>query len=180
MKPKEILQARERAFELLQKAKIVISAEEKEHLEIVDFGLDDFAHFGLEIVVYENNNRYCAKELILLPRQVCPEHRHPWLSEKNIGKQETFRCRWGEIYLYVRGDPTPEPKAILPQADKKYFKAWHEIILKPGGQYTLPPNSPHWFQAGDKGAVVSEFSSTSTDENDIFTNPNIVRSPKLD
>jgi D-lyxose ketol-isomerase len=177
MKPKKIPRAREKACQLLQKAKIAISAEEKEHLEIVDFGLDDFEHFGLEIVVYENNDRYCAKELILLPRQTCPEHRHPWLSEKNIGKQETFRCRWGEIYLYVKGDPTPAPKAILSEAHKKYFTAWHEIMLKPGGQYTLPPNTPHWFQAGDKGAVVSEFSSTSTDENDIFTNPNIKRVP---
>ncbi|MEN6311955.1 MAG: D-lyxose/D-mannose family sugar isomerase, partial [Acidobacteriota bacterium] len=33
----------------------------------------------------------------------------------------------------------------------------------------------HWFQAGDKGAVVSEFSSTSIDERDLFTDPHIRR-----
>jgi len=180
MKLKDVKQAREKAHQLLQKAKIIITPEEKENMEVSDFGLNDFERFGFEIVVYENNDRYCAKELVLLPRQTCPEHRHPKVSEKNVGKQETFRCRWGEIYLYISGHPTPKPKALLPEAHKKYFTAWHEILLKPGDQYTLPPNSLHWFQAGDGGAIVSEFSSTSTDENDIWTNPNISRAPKIE
>jgi D-lyxose ketol-isomerase len=177
---KEVRRAREKAHQLLQKAKIVITQEEKENMEVSDFGLNDFEHFGFEIVVYENNDRYCAKELILLPGQICPEHRHPKVSEKNIGKQETFRGRWGKVYLYVKGDPSPKPKAVLPESHKKYFTAWHEIILRPGDQYTLPPDSLHWLQAGDKGAIISEFSSPSTDENDIFTNPRIRRSPKLE
>ena len=177
---KEVQRAREKAYQLLQKAKIVITRKEKENMEVSDFGLNDFKHLGFAIIVYENNDRYCAKELILLPRHICPEHRHPKVSEKNIGKQETFRCRWGEIYLYVKGDPTPKPKAVLPEGHKKYFTAWHEVILRPGDQYTLPPDNLHWFQAGAKGAVVSEFSSTSTDENDIFTNPNLRRSPQIE
>lgn len=177
---KEVQRAREKACQLLQKAKIVITQKEKDNMEVPDFGLNDFRHLGFALIVYENNERYCAKELILLPWQICPEHRHPRVSEKNIGKQETFRCRWGEIYLYVKGDPTPKPKAVLPESYKKYFTAWHEIILKPGDQYTLAPDNLHWFQAGDKGAVVSEFSSTSTDENDIFTNPNLRRSPQIE
>jgi D-lyxose ketol-isomerase len=57
------------------------------------------------------------------------------------------------------------------------FTVWKEIVLRPGGQYTLPSDTLHWFQAGSKGAVVSEFSSTSTDENDIFTDPAIRRVP---
>lgn len=176
----EVQRAREKAHRLLQKAKIVITEREKENEEVSDFGLNDFEHFGFAIVIYENNDRYCAKELILLPRQTCPEHRHPKVSEKNIGKQETFRCRWGEAFLYVKGEPSPEPKAVIPEAHRKYFTAWREIILKPGDQYTLPPDSLHWFQSGDKGAIVSEFSSTSTDENDIFTNPSIRRNPKVE
>ncbi|TSA17199.1 D-lyxose/D-mannose family sugar isomerase, partial [bacterium] len=38
----------------------------------------------------------------------------------------------------------------------------------------------HWFQAGDQGAVVSEFSSASIDELDVFTDPNIKRIPEID
>ena len=33
----------------------------------------------------------------------------------------------------------------------------------------------HWFQAVDEGAIVSEFSTRSRDEFDIFTDPRIRR-----
>jgi D-lyxose ketol-isomerase len=92
---------------------------------------------------------------------------------------ETFRCRWGEVYLYVEGEPTPHPKAKPPAGRDKHYTVWHEIVLRPGDQYTIPPNTRHWFQAGDQGAVVSEFSSTSRDESDIFTDPDIERITKV-
>ena len=41
----------------------------------------------------------------------------------------------------------------------------------------IMPDTLHWFQAGDQGAVISEFSTRSTDENDIFTDPRIQRVP---
>lgn len=50
-----------------------------------------------------------------------------------------------------------------------------EIVLRPGDQYTIEPNIKHWFQAGETGAVVTEFSSSSDDASDIFTNPMIQR-----
>lgn len=57
---------------------------------------------------------------------------------------------------------------------------WHEIELKPGEQYTIFPNILHWFQAGDEGAIVSEFSTTSRDEFDIFTDLDIKRYPVIE
>ena len=44
---------------------------------------------------------------------------------------------------------------------------------------TIPPDTLHWFQAGAEGAVVSEFSSTSIDEADVFTDPDIQRSTRI-
>lgn len=173
----EVKKLREKTYHMLQNANIVITPEERANIEIADFGLDDINNIGLQLVVYENNDRYCAKELVLFPRQTCPEHQHPPLNNRNIGKQETFRCRWGEVYLYVEGTPTKNPKAVIPGKYKEYFQVWKEIILKPGHQFTLSPNTRHWFQAGDAGAIVSEFSSTSSDETDIFTDPNINRLP---
>ncbi|HUC23805.1 MAG TPA: hypothetical protein VMA73_13940 [Streptosporangiaceae bacterium] len=32
------------------------------------------------------------------------------------------------------------------------FTAWHEIVLRPVEQHTVPPDTLHWFQAGDEGA----------------------------
>ena len=52
---------------------------------------------------------------------------------------------------------------------------WHEVELRPGQQHTIAPNVLHWFQAGDEGAVVSEFSTTSVDESDVFTDARIGR-----
>jgi D-lyxose ketol-isomerase len=48
-------------------------------------------------------------------------------------------------------------------------------VLGPGEQYTIPPNTLHSFEAGEEGAIVSEFSTTSRDDLDIFTDPRIVR-----
>jgi len=167
-------EAKRRAIEYLHKVGIVITPEEEKSIEVADFGLSDLSHTGLQILVYVNTERYCGKELILSPRQTCPEHLHPDIDGQP-GKQETFRCRWGTVYLYVPGPRTPNPHAVPPPGREKHYTIWNEIALKPGYQYTLPPRTKHWFQAGDEGAVVSEFSSKSVDEKDIFTDPEIKR-----
>ena len=168
--------ARERALGYLDKAGIILTRKEKEDFEIADFGLEDLEHIGLEIVTYVNTNRCCAKELVLFPGQTCPEHRHPPVAG-DPGKEETFRCRYGEVYLYVEGQPASGIKARLPSGREKTYTVRHEIVLKPGEQYTLMPDTLHWFQAGPEGAVVSEFSTRSRDEADIFTDEDIRRQP---
>lgn len=159
---------------LLAKAGTVLSAQDKEHIEITDFKLGKLKQMGLQLITFINNERYCAKQLVLFPQQNCPEHRHPPF-ENNIGKQETFRCLFGEVYLYVEGQPTEDPQAIPPQDHQQWYTAKHEIHLRPGDQYTIAPNTKHWFQAGNDGAVIAEFSSQSRDEFDIFTDPAVIR-----
>jgi D-lyxose ketol-isomerase len=163
---------RERAARELAAAGIVLTPEEVERIELADFGLGDFEHEGLILFTYVNTDRYCAKELLLLPGQPCPQHRHPPLGAGNPGKEETFRCRRGEVLLYVSGAPAPAPVATPPG---EHYDVWHEIRLTPGLQYTIPPDTWHWFQAGPEGALVTEFSSTSVDEADVFLDPRVVR-----
>lgn len=163
----------------LERAGIEITPEEKQEIETADFGLNDIRNTGLEVLVYVNTDRYCAKELVMLPRQTCPEHRHPTVDGKP-GKMETFRCRWGTVYLYVEGPAAPNPACAAPEGRESTYTVFHEITLKPGEQYTIPPNVKHWFQAGDEGAVVSEFSSASHDEFDIFTDPEIQRQTQVE
>jgi len=170
-------QARKRTAAIMEAAGIVLTPAEKANIEIADFNLGELEQTGLEIITYVNTSRCCAKELVLFPRQTCPEHVHPPV-EGEPGKEETFRCRKGEVYLYVPGEPTPNPKAKPPKGREDTYTVWHEIILRPGEQYTLTPNTKHWFQAGDEGAIISEFSTTSRDEADIFTDPDIVRCPE--
>src|SRR5262252_913919 len=97
MSPSE---ARSRAAAILEREGVALTEQERGAIEIADFGLGDLERTGLEIVVYVNTDRYCAKELILFPRQTCPEHRHPQF-DGTPGKEETFRCRAGIVYLYV-------------------------------------------------------------------------------
>ncbi|NCC64049.1 MAG: D-lyxose/D-mannose family sugar isomerase [Spirochaetia bacterium] len=168
-------EAVERTLWYFKQANIVLTAVEQASIEVADFGLDDLEHTGLELVTYINTERVCAKELVLFPGQTCPEHRHPAFGSY-IGKEETFRCRWGEVYLYVEGEETANIKAKMVEGA---YTVFHEITLKPGEQYTLRPNTKHWFQAGSVGAVVSEFSTPSFDEEDIFTDPRIIRTPEV-
>jgi D-lyxose ketol-isomerase len=174
----EFENARRRALGALAKVGIVLTPEERKKFEVADFGFGDVAHIGLEIVTYINTNRYCAKELVLFPGQTCPEHLHPSIDNEP-GKEETFRCRWGTIYLYVQGEKTLNPHCMPPTGREKYYTVHREVILKPGHQYTLSPNTLHWFQAGKKGAIVSEFSSRSRDEKDVFTDPKVIRATKI-
>ena len=147
-------EARERAAAMLDEAGIVLTPRERERIEIADFGLGRLEEIGLQIVVYVNTDRVCAKELVLFPHQRCPEHRHPPV-EGEPGKEETFRVRRGVVHLHVDGAG--------------------DILLAPGEQFTVPPDTLHSFEAGDEGAIVSEFSTTSRDALDVFTDPGIVR-----
>lgn len=169
-------EARARAAEMLARAGLVITPEERERIEVADFGLGELARTGLQLLTYVNTDRYCAKELVLFPRQSCPEHRHPAVGAEP-GKMETFRCRWGTVLLYVEGPPPPALAAEIPAGSEEHYTVFHELVLGPGEQHTIPPDTLHWFQAGPEGAVVSEFSSTSRDELDLFTDPRIVRVP---
>lgn len=167
---------RHKAIELYEKANIILSDEEKKNIELVDFNLNDFYTTGLSIVTYVNTERCCAKELALFPGQTCPEHRHGPIPEKKYpGKEETFRCRYGKVYLYVEGDAAASPTCKAPAGKESSYTVWHEIVLEPGQQFTLMPNIKHWFQAGENGAIISEFSTKSYDEFDIFTDADIVR-----
>lgn len=174
----ELRLRQKQAAALIKRSGILLTAKEKSAIEIADFGLNEFEKTGLGVLVYVNTDRCCAKELAMWPKQTCPEHLHPPVG-KDPGKEETFRCRWGKVYLYVSGPRTRRPRCRPPQSPTGAYTIWHEIELNPGDQYTIYPGTKHWFQAGPKGAVVSEFSTRSTDENDIFTDARIQRITKI-
>jgi D-lyxose ketol-isomerase len=160
--------ARAESLRLIGEAGIVLTPLEAARIDVTDFGLGDVRVTGVQSLTYVNTNWVCAKELVLLPRQTLPEHMH-----RLPGKEETFRCRWGKAYLYVPGEAAVKPRATPPRARRQTYTAWHEIVLTPGEQYTVPQGTQHWLQGGDAGAVVSEFSSAAHDELDVFTDPEI-------
>ncbi len=170
----EVENAQIRATETLSEAGIVLTRAEQQAIEVADFGLSALDEIGLLVVVYVNTERVCAKELVLFPGQTCPEHLHPPF-DGTPGKEETFRCRSGRVYLYTEGEPSLAPACRPPGTDTGAYTVWHEITLDPGDQHTILPGTLHWFQAGKDGAIVSEFSTESRDELDVFTDPRIGR-----
>ncbi|MBR5152464.1 MAG: D-lyxose/D-mannose family sugar isomerase [Clostridia bacterium] len=175
MKLEKYNEMEKKAREFFQKANIIV--REDEPVEVSDFGLNRVDEIGLQLCVYINTERVCAKEMVLFPYQTCPEHKHVGSGDQ-AGKEETFRCRYGEVYLYVEGEGEAEKiNGKLPPTDTTVY---HEVILRPGEQYTIMPGTLHWFQAGAEGAVVSEFSTKSTDETDVFTDGEIVRQTKIE
>ncbi len=166
--------ARSRAAELLARAGIVARPEELDRIEVADLGLGELEQSGLQVLTLVSTGAIGVKVLVLCPYQVFPQHKHPALGDYP-GKEETFRCQWGCLYLYLPGEPTPHPQASPPAHRRHTYTVWHETVLHPGDQVTSPPDTFHWFQAGPEGAVVWSYSSRPTDVEDVFVDPEVRR-----
>ena len=177
MKRKDFELRVETALGFYEKAGIVLTESEKKNIEVADFGLDNVEKVGLQLLTYINTEKVCAKEMVMTAGQTCPEHKHVPTNGMD-GKEETFRCRFGKVYLYVSGEGEKESiQAKMPETDVSVF---HEVVLNPGEQYTIMPETLHWFQAGEDGAIISEFSTRSTDETDVFTDKSIIRETQIE
>jgi D-lyxose ketol-isomerase len=120
--------AQRRALKYLRRSGIALTRAERRRIEVADFGLGDLEDTGLELLVYVNTSRVCAKELVLFPHQTCPEHKHPRVGGRP-GKEETFRCRYGTVYLYVPGRGTSMPRARPPAGREGYYTVQRERVL---------------------------------------------------
>ena len=117
MKSDEIKKQREKALEYYNRAGIVLTAKEAENIEIAEFGLGMVDEVGLQLVTYINTDRVCAKELVLLPQQVCPEHRHiptDGMEGKELEDLKWFKDATPEIVRCYDWLFRPEEFAKLP------------------------------------------------------------------
>ncbi|MBN1936372.1 MAG: D-lyxose/D-mannose family sugar isomerase [Anaerolineae bacterium] len=166
--------AKRRAAEIIRCAEILATPDELDRIEVVDLGLGELEQTGLQILTLVSTSEIGVKVLALFPNQCFAQHKHPPLGDYP-GKEETFRCQWGELYLYQPGPPAIAPQAKPPAHRRHTYTVWHEDVLAPGDQVTSPPDTFHWFQAGPEGAVVWSFSSRTTDVQDVFVDPDVSR-----
>lgn len=169
--------AREQAAQMIRQSGITITDEEKNRIEVVDFGLSRLGIEGVQVLTLLQTERISVKVLAMLPNQTEPEHWHPPVGD-DPGKEETIRVVAGTVYFYVDGENTFH-QGFLVKGKEKYYTLKHELILKPGDQITFQPGEKHWFQARDEGAVMYSFSSVARDALDQFTDPDIVRIVKV-
>ena len=65
--------------------------------DVTDFGLGDFARFGLTLVSLAEQPEYCEKVMYVRHGQVTPEHCHR-------AKKEDIICRWGRLAMQIHGE----------------------------------------------------------------------------
>lgn len=163
----------ERSIEMIEAAGLFLTQKDKSNITAADFGLSQIKKEGVQIVTLFQTERIAAKILVLLPFQTEPEHWHPTVGD-DPGKEEVIRALSGDLYFYIPGEDTMKKGFIVP-GKEDFYTMRHEVDMKPGDQLVLPAGTKHWFQAGEKGAVMYSFSTTVTDLNDQFTDLNIER-----
>lgn len=173
IKRKELEAVCAEALALIEKSGIPINDADRAKITAADFGLSNLRREGIEILTMYETERAAGKILVLLPNQTEPEHWHPSQGD-NPGKEEVIRHVWGDLYFYVEGEDTLE-KGFIVAGKEEVYTLRHEIDLQPGDQLVFPPDTPHWFQAGPRGAVMFSFSTKVVDNLDGFTDPAIQR-----
>lgn len=168
----------EKSIEMIEAAGIYLTEADKKNITAADFGLSRIKEEGVQILTLFDTNRMAAKILVLLPNQTEPEHWHPPVGD-DPGKEEVIRGIWGDLTFYIPGEDNMQV-GFIPEGKKNCYAMRNEVVIKPGEQLVLPPGTKHWFQAGERGAVMYSFSTKVTDLMDQFTDPDIVRETKIE
>jgi len=141
---------------------------------VLDFGLGKFTEVGMGGIFWVNNkeHNYFGHEIYLLPGQMIPEHQH--VATDMPAKMEGWHVRYGWIYIYGEGEPTPGVEARIPESHKQCAVARTERILKPGEVAGLAkPCEKHWMRASDEGAIVSEYATYHDMAGLRFSHPDV-------
>ncbi len=141
----------------------------------VDFGLGRFTEIGMAGILWvnEKEDNYMGSDMFLLPGQRIAEHGHDKTADTQA-KLEAWVPRYGMVYIYGEGEPTPGADADIPESEKQYWIAKTKKRLLPGEPGKLEAvGTMHWMIGGDEGAIVSEYASYHDGEGIKFSNPNI-------
>ena len=127
----------------------------------LDFAVGKFTEVGMAGIFWVNNKKdnYFGHEIYLLPGQMIPEHKHVKTADAGP-KMEAWHVRYGWVYIYGEGDPTPGVAERIPPTHKECAKARNEKKLMPGEVGMLAgPEQWHWMHAGPDGAIVTEYAT---------------------
>ncbi len=159
--------------DLVARSGFPMQSQELERMEAADFGMGNLLVEGVQIITLFATDRISMKLLVQFPMQTEPEHWHP-PSGEDPGKEEVLRVLWGHLYVYTPGDCDSDSIRI-PQGKESVYRCRRETILARGEQIILPAGPPHWFRAGDQGAVFLSIATCVRDAEDGFTDPAVRR-----
>lgn len=149
--------------------------------DITDFGLGDFARYGLTLVNLANEPEYCEKLMYARRGQATPAHQH-------LRKKEDIICRVGELLVQVWPQ---DPSLLESPSGATSFRVWidgytrtcgcgEELRLAAGSRITLVPGVWHAFCPASEECIIGEVSTANDDLNDnVFADPRVGRFPEL-
>jgi D-lyxose ketol-isomerase len=155
--------------------------------DVTDFGLGDFARFGLVLVNLAEEPEYCEKLMYARAGMTTPCHRH-------FKKKEDIICRSGEFRIRLWSKkPNPADVAArdtLRRDDARFTvqinRALRDVMpgetltLTAGERITLEPGTFHEFWAASAECILGEVSTANDDEHDNdFVDPNVGRFPDI-
>ncbi len=152
----------------------IIDRLKGEDFWVTDFGLGNFSEIGLGGIIWLNDpsDNYVSIEIFLLPGQRIAEHGHD-KTEKTGPKLESWMPRYGMVYVYGEGEPTPGAADDIPESEKPYWIAKTKKRLLPGDIGKVEKaTTMHWMYAGSEGAIVTETGTFHDGDGIKFSNPN--------
>ncbi len=170
--PADFDRAKKAALDRIRLSGFVLSPAEQERMTVLDFGLGNVMSEGLETAHYLSSERMDIKVCVLLRGQTVPQHLHPPYNGQ-MGKEETLRVLSGCLRLYLPGEgASSEPH--VPEGKHAFYTLRRELQLHPADQYTIAPNTWHWFQGGPDGAVVLAHYTKADDSFNQWTDPAVM------
>ncbi len=142
--------------------------------DITDFGLGDFARYGLVLINLTEEPEYCEKLMYARKNQFTPMHSHQ-------KKKEDIICRSGKLAIEVwKGVPNSDhPRTCFTlqrNGESVTIQSGDILVLQAGERVTLVPGIYHEFRGADGPVIIGEVSTANDDLNDnLFINPDIGR-----
>ncbi len=147
--------------------------------DITDFGLGDFARYGLTLINLATEPEYCEKLMFARRGQTTPCHTH-------AKKKEDIICRSGELTLKLwpkkpaAGATLPPTLTVPVNGTPTVIKTGEPYALPAGSRITLVPGVWHEFYPTSDECIIGEVSTANDDLHDnFFLNPDIGRFPGL-
>jgi ABC-type sugar transport system, auxiliary component len=148
--------------------------------DITDFGLGDFARFGLTLVNLAEEPEYCEKLMYARRGQTTPCHTH-------AKKKEDIICRVGELTLELwpakPDSPSTPPGGLVVSVDRapRTLAPGEKLVLAAGSRVTLVPGVWHAFFPSSEECVIGEVSTANDDLRDnFFADSEVGRFPGID
>ena len=146
--------------------------------DVTDFGLGDWARYGLVLVNLAEEPEYCEKLMYARHGMTTPAHCHH-------RKKEDIICRWGTLAIRLwAGDPAGSlgrPFTVRVNGGAREVASGDVIELAAGSRVTLVPVVYHEFWAASAECIIGEVSTANDDRRDnIFVNPDVGRYPQVD